>query len=215
MPRTKAKTGVRKYTPKRTYTRRRFYRRPRPNKLHSFNIVRECELLTITNAALSVNNYYGVVFRLDQVPNYSELVALFDSYQIDKVKVMLTPVKNQLNTGISIDTPRLHYCIDYDDGSPPGTVTEMQEYATYKVCEANRPLTIWLKPKISLQTFRTGLAEAYCRPDAYIQQHLLLDCANPDIQHYGLKFAIEPSSTANYFTYKVVAKYYFKFSGLR
>lgn len=161
--------------------------------------------------------FYGLKFQLDDLPNYTEFSSLFDNYQIMCVVLKLLPVQNQMNTGLSgaVEVPTIGYCWDYDDATTPTSMDQLRQYATYKEQLANKPVTIKVYPKVALVTYQGGVSNGYLRPSAKLQKMFRIDCANPSVQHFGIKIGI-PNTGApdNTITYDIHATYYMKFTGL-
>lgn len=159
-------------------------------------------------------------FRLNDLPNFAELQALFDNYQINCVVIKLSPVRvqqmNEVTTPANYEVPRFYWAWDYDDDTVPTTVAQLQQYATCK--EATFTDTIYIKvyPKVSLTAYQTGITSAYIRPSAKLQKMLLNDCAYPDTPYYGIKWMISSpgASTAGLYRYKIDATYYLTMTGI-
>lgn len=154
-------------------------------------------------------------FQLAQVPGFAELVALFDSYRIDKVKIVLRPYKSdtlQVPDSTIYNMPRVYHVIDYDDDTAL-SIAALQEYSNCKNTVAKYSVKRWLVPKLAQTVYRTGVSSAYSTPE----KSMKLDCAYTDVPHYGFKWAATPTGGAvtTTFGYEVIVDYYMSFFGIR
>lgn len=104
------------YRKKRTTRRAVIYRRPREGVL---NIKRKFHFGLWQPNTTSVNGYWRPLYlALNQVPNYTELTALFDQFKISAIKYTLMPNytaadANQVYTGGNIlNKPQMAICYD-------------------------------------------------------------------------------------------------------
>lgn len=156
-----------------------------------------------TQSSITVNypntTYAGSeTFALSNIVNSTELVSLYDQYKIVSVVARFQLVNNPDATympGITTTTsssgsnyyPRLWYYRDYDDNSTL-TLDGMREVgkAKCKTLMPNKPISIKLRPAVALQLYRsqttTGYAPAWPKK---------LDCSQPDIPHYGIKWVFD------------------------
>lgn len=163
------------------------------------------------------DNFYALKFQLDDLPNPSEFQSLFDNYQIVCVYLKLIPVQNQMNIGASgaFEVPVIGYSWDYDDATAPTSMNSLRQYATYKEKAGNKQVRIKVWPKVSMLAYQAGVANAYMRPTSQLQKMLLIDCANPSVEHYGIKLGItNTNAPAGAVTYDIHATYYLRLSGL-
>jgi len=163
-------------------------------------------------------------FQLALLPNNTEFSNLYDRYMITMVVVKIRLINNMdsqtmpnLATGGNPDNiyPRVWYCPDFDDNNTE-TVLELKERSGVKmrVLKPDRDLTIKIKPAVNIQTYRTAVSTGYA--PAWKQW---IDIAQPDVPHYGVKWAMEIGGfvpIASY-PYSVVVEtlYYFKCKDVR
>jgi hypothetical protein len=152
----------------------------------------------------------AIVFTLSLLPGYTTLQALFDRYRIMSVDVHFQPYLNQVATGTPATLPRLHTAIDYDDESVPTSQVEMEKYGTYAGVIVNHPLRRHFVPRASLQVFN-GVSSGYGESEP----HRWLDCAYAAIPHYGIKYYLPITSTANTYAYIVHVTSVVQFAGAR
>lgn len=169
---------------------------------------------------------YSMAFTLADVGNLTEFTSLFDRYMITGVKVyfhlLTNPNVDVQQAGVgAVPTiqvyPRIWYAIDNDDAALT-TLSQLKEYGNVKcrVLQHNRPLSVYVPyPRVSTDVHQTSGAVA-----AGVGKPMWLDCGYPNVNHYGMKFAIDfGSCTAegdvNTFRVKLELKYYFKCKDVR
>jgi hypothetical protein len=132
----------------------------------------------------------GQGFNFKQIPNYSELVALFDQYRIDKIELRIlyqnniAPVDTDGRIGKTSPLPIMYYAPDFDDHTPPADQAALLEYGgcKMKILTANAPFSIFIKPNITRAVYQ-GITSAYesARPTK-------VDCNYPQVEHFGMKY---------------------------
>lgn len=181
-------------------------------------------LLTVTGDAVNTESRGAFAFTLADVGNVSEFTSLFDQYKIlgilVTVKMLNSPDAVNVPNGLSANTgcyyPTLWYATDYDDNSV-ATVANLREYVRvkHKVLRPNSEIRIFLKPTTLEQVYRTAVTTGY----AVNFNRPWLDCAQTDIPHYGLKYAIDfegiTPANGQVWTFKFNAKYYLKMKNPR
>jgi len=152
----------------------------------------------------------GFSTQFSDLPSASTWSSLFDRYCIHGAKVEFRPYSNQSWTGVtSIGT--LHTAIDFDDATAPATIAAVERYGTYAGCTGNQPLVRHFKPRVATAVYRTGVSSGY----AESATDVWLDMATTDIPHYGVKYALETTSTSAMFTYQVFVTLDVEVAGLR
>lgn len=124
-------------------------------------------------------------FKLESAVDYGDFAQLFDRYKIIGVKLRFLYQQNIGSTGSTNILPTLNYSFDADDAVVPTTQTEVtkKQYCHTKIMNANRPFSIYIKPRVTLPTTLSGSAVTV--PAKWCNS------AQPDIPHYGLKFFIQ------------------------
>lgn len=188
-PRRGLRTGLKKYS---SY-------KPSINQ-HHYRYRISAGTVGIANGANS--NYNGINFKLNEIPNYTELTSLYDEYRIDKVTVELIPRASQLTTPAAAPAagnvnqtfsniqPMLTV-IDFDDSTPPGSRADLLQYSTLKVSRYGEKITRTFVPHVATPVYRTGVSSGYGSKGKQ-----WIDCANDDVPHYGLKWAFNQDSAA-------------------
>lgn len=174
---------------------RRAYRRPRYSR-RSTRKGKNTLLLKRTLAqyfsVTDLPQYNAVGWRLQDIPNYGEITALFDQYKICMVKQKWTfsnaPQAQQLpfTTG-AMST--FHYAFDVNDNSIPTSLAQLEEYQTYKnrVLAAEKPFTLTFRPMWAAMAYEGGAGTGYSAKRGWI------DCNDPGVYHYGIKWSIQPA----------------------
>jgi hypothetical protein len=145
-------------------------------------------------------------FQLDDVLQSGDFVQLFDRYKIVGVKLKFTyqcsiggDQANWQSAGpLSQVLPIIDFTYDADDANPPTTraLIQVKAYAKQRILQANQTFSMYYKPRVTKTVYNGGPPN----PVAYTtEKPCWLDCANPDVQHYGFKAWISSwpySSTA-------------------
>lgn len=129
-------------------------------------------------------------FQLNACQEYQDFTQLFDRYKIVGVKLKFmyqaNCVTNNTQGVPSAPMPLITYSYDADDNNSPTnrTAVQVKQYAKEKLLNANRPFSVFYKPRISKLVYN-GITPAYTtsRPE-------WLDCSNSSVPHYGVKFWI-------------------------
>jgi len=141
------------------------------------------------------------MFQFDQLLNYSEFQNLYDQFKITRIVLKFSLITNPnsaayTNTSAFVNTggvtltnwyPKMWFIRDYDGGTAD-TLASIKERQGVKcvTLQPNRTLSISLRPKIAIQTYRTSTTTGY-GPKA-----MFLDFANGyDVPHYGLNTVID------------------------
>jgi hypothetical protein len=154
------------------------------------------------------------VFRLDDLPNYTEFTSLFDQYRIAKVKLEFIPTFNcsnlyDMQNGNPL-VPNIQSAIDYDDISLANEDAILQ-YQTRVLTRGEQIHTRTLKPKPQIAAYNSALAFGY----ASAATNPWIDTSSPDVPHYGLKVYIDPVTLNETSTwlYRVIATYWLEVRG--
>lgn len=169
----------------------------------------------VINSAGGAPTAVAYKFVLNDLPQVATLTALYDEYCITKVVVKFVP---QGTIGDNPDPSSWKVCpfytvIDYDDATTPVTLNELMEYQTLKHTKGNVIHKRILTPRISTLAYKTsGTTIGYSS-----KGRQYVDCANPDIEHYGVKCWIPATggATAGVVSMQPIITYYVKFRGVR
>lgn len=147
---------------------------------------------------------YGLTF--DLLPNYTEFTALFDCYRINKILIKWVPNHNSSEMGSSAYLPEFYSVIDPTDASAPASLNEMYEYQTLKMTRGNQiHKRIW-RPTVVGALKETNQTSAY---DSQPKWRQWISTAQPDVLHYGIKFASGPTNSSGDCKWTPYVTYYF------
>jgi len=164
---------------------------------------RSCNLSPIVNSAAG-EQLYAWSFQLSDLPNYTELTSLFDSYRFNWVKCSFMPqIQNTLLT-TNYGDPSVHTAIDYDSATS-GSVATLQEKDTYRKFNGLRPFQVFIKAPRCASAVYSGAFTSYGEGPRWI------DCSSPSVQHYGMILTLPQTtgSTCSWyvtFTYSITCR---------
>lgn len=187
-------------------------------------------VISMTDQANNNYAYIGLSFRINDLPNASEFLTLFDRYQISGVLIKIFPMNPfSITPGASTQVNGnggiggfLHSVTDYDDNtaftaSNTG-VNDMRQYESYK-CQnltAGRGcFKYFIRPRLAVSAYQGGVFNAYAN-----MRNLWIDCNSGNTEYYGKKFIFEIStpnitSSPQYYCFKMELTYYIKLKDLR
>lgn len=128
------------------------------------------------------DTYGALQFNLSAVPAYTEYTALFDMYRINKVKVTFMPRGNSEDLGSTAGMVKFFTVLDYDDADAPTNLTDLLQYENLKTTRVTRDHSRVLAPRFASEVYQSAVSTGYSARRGW------LDCDNPSIQHFGLKW---------------------------
>lgn len=159
--------------------------------------------------ATGVTGASGLNFKLSDLPNYTEFTALYDQYQIRAIKIQLIPRFTESAAATSTQAiGNMWSVIDYDDSGAPGALNDLLQYQNVKRTRTNQMHSRYFKPKVADEVFGSGVATAYSAA-----KNVWLDCNNPVVEHYGIKFWFDATTAG--VTYDMMVKMYLAFKNVR
>jgi len=112
------------------------------------------DLRTVANATSYAST--GFVFRMQDVPGYSELAALFEEYKIVSATVTFVPRENNASlaeggyTNASKYTlPTAWIATDTDGQFANTNLTTVLQYGNIRRVDASKPFSITIRPKVA------------------------------------------------------------------
>ncbi len=127
----------------------------------------------------------GLYFSLSRLTGVADLQTVFDQYRIRAVDVKIQPQFTSLTPVAGVYWPRLYTCIDYDDATPI-SLAAIRQYDTVVEAPAGTGLVRCIQPRAALAAY-SGAFTSYAN-----LTEQWFDIASPDVQHFGLKYVIEP-----------------------
>lgn len=155
-----------------------------------------------------LDTFGATAFALNLCPNYTEFTTLFDMYKICAVKVSYMPRANSAEVGTNQGLVKFFTVVDYDDSNNPTSINELLQYESLKTTNTTKDHNRYLKPKLAKALYQSAVSTAYGATRGWI------DCENPGVPHYGLKYALQTLPTGNQ-SYDVKVTYYLAFKNVR
>ena len=148
----------------------------------------------------------GTLFYTAQLPNSSELTALYDQYRIDYVEMQPIFSNNMSNVTSALTTlPIMYVCKDYDDSNDAG-ITDIQQYSNHKWFQVANLMggqnIVKVKPNVDVAIYQSPVLTGYARG-----KPMFLDTNSAQVPHYGIKLSMEPmvvpgtGTVVGYFTF--------------
>jgi len=193
---------------RRTYRKpyRRYYRRRRsagPLSAPSRRVpsVFKFKRSFSTNVAVYDVDYFTGMqeFRLNQLPNYTEFTAMFNSYKIYFAKVTFIYDRNDavsVPAGTNL-LPNMVTAIDNNDANGLTSLEDFQQYRSFKLRRMDRPVSVILKPKPATAVYYTGATPRYAA-DA---SDVWVDISGVTVPFYGLKYGFLGGASGGIGTY--------------
>jgi hypothetical protein len=204
---------------KRVYKKRRNYRGlprlliPKADYSCRLKIASPLQITNITTGP----TLGSIKFNLGQCLNNTAFTDLFDQYRINLVVVKFMPQNTQIVNKPYDDTttpttggfiPKFVVCQDRDDATVPASYNEVKARQRSILVEATKPITIKMRPSRLIASYNTGATDFGFTVDT---TRRWINTANQNMDHFGLKYALEPASPANAFSYNVEIYYYMSF----
>lgn len=151
-----------------------------------------------TIALTSTSGGGAFVFRLADLPGYTEFVSMFDVYKIIKATVTLSPNCQPAEVGVPATGSNIvkaggtfYWYKDFDDNGIPSGVTEVQQLPgrrQFLVTDQKvHKMTVY--PAFSKQVFSSATSTGYGPGRGW------LDLTYSDVPHYGIKWWWQPIFT--------------------
>jgi len=180
---------------------------------------------SIVTPAVAGTNFYSMsmLFRLADLPGYTEFQAMYDMYKIVGVALRIFPLFSDSNTATTGSVQGLglviHSVIDLDDAGVPAAsdagVNALREYGQSYKCQNLLNTGKWsryFRPKTAgYLVDSAGVSQL-----AAVNKQMWVNSAQPSIAHYGVKVVIETntfSALALSASFKMEAKFYIKLKG--
>lgn len=130
---------------------------------------------------------FAMKFSLSQILNSSDITNICDRYKLKKTKIRIYFNSNQNSIQSQNSLPQITYMTDEDDASIPTSALVREKMgAKIKYFNSRNYVEITLYPRPVAEVFNTGITSAYSPG-----RSMWLDCAYPNIEHYGIKGVIQ------------------------
>jgi len=208
---TPRKSTTRKYARKKVYT----FTRSIPSVI--FNGASFGRFINQTN----LQQILGCEFKLNDISTYTEFTNLYDQYKIRKVVIKMTPMISTLVAPTSTTTPTaagnpgiIGTVYDQDDAGSLANIDAFMQYPSWKSQPVirSRPIIRTVYPKTRSEVFGAGGITA----PAGVGKTGWMDCAYPNVPHFGLKVFIDPYYYQEQGQiWQLESRYYLAFKGVR
>jgi len=176
-----------------------------PSQKYTVTLQTEASPITVNG---SLPTYGAILTQLNQFANYASYAAIFDRYCIHDVRIEFIPSGKQIITNSAVAVPRFYTAVDFDDATTPTSIADVQKYDTLVGVPFTAGLVRHYVPRVAIQVYN-GVTPGYKEAEA----STWLDLANPDIPHYGLRYAYGPGDTS--LQYVPVSRITVSFAGRR
>lgn len=151
-----------------------------PPKEYSF--LQTATLSSILSITGSTSTYVApsFYFTLSGLSNCTSFQALFDQYRINYLDVTFRPRCNSFVATSISSPPPLFITIDYDNSTPYTASSQATENSTCAIVEVYQSCRRIFKPRFAEAAYQ-GTFTGYSNRTGWV------DCAYPDVQHYGIK----------------------------
>jgi len=143
---------------------------------------------TVMTSATSIPTFYGRYFSANDVIQFSSFAAVFDQYKIDTVEVWMTPFGSASAPGYNANC-RIYSAVDYDDANTPTSINAIQQYENSVVTRSTDGHYIKFVPHIAVAAYGGTFTQFKNEKTDWI------DVASTNTSFYGLKAAIDPTSS--------------------
>lgn len=201
---------------KSTNKRRKFnISKPRPSmnlKFQDYRFIRSQPYKeTIVGNTTLPTQKNAVVFRLSDLPAYTEFTNLFDRFRITGVKYRWV-INRDPDTSDNRVFPVIRWVHDYDDSTSSGDYQVLSQYPRMKEFwfSGNRQTSRWyfMRPSTLDVGYESATLSSY-EPS----WKKLIDCASYDTPHYGIKYETMQNMGGQSIYLEV--KYYLRFKNVR
>jgi len=140
-------------------------------------------------------------FSLNQIPNSSDFVNLFQRYMITYAKVnfylKIDPSAQAAATAIY---PKLYLVRDYTDTTTPTSLNALRENGKVRirVLNPNRPVTIGLRPAMLNIVNKLGGTQSYSPMWKQWMEMGTVAAPLTDVPYFGLKWGVDDFTNTNY-----------------
>lgn len=138
------------------------------------------------------DTFQGLVFSLQNLPQYTDFTTLFDQYRINKIKMTLYPRQNVTNgtfpspTTDAVQSCQVFSVIDMDDGTAPVGLDTLLQYQNLKTTRGLRQHSRTFKPGVEIAQTNNGTLAG-----SMVKKSPWLDATNALVWHNAVKLAFQ------------------------
>jgi len=176
----------------------------RPSPLDR-QVVKFTKIVEGTNLVTSttINTFRSYVFAAADIGDFTGLSGVFDQYRLDRVDLRFVPNITETLSSAPL-SGKVYSVIDFDDSNALTSASQASEYSNCMVWEPVDPIQISLVPHFAYGAYGTSLFSSFAN-----SKPNWIDAASGNVEHYGVKLAITPTTTA--VTYTVQLRYHISF----
>jgi len=139
-------------------------------------------------------------FYLGQLDNATAIQAFFDQWRILQVSVSFEPIFNVWASTTTGQVGLLVTALDYDDATSTAS-SALRQKESCVINVATQPVRRTVNPHSAVAAY-SGSFASYANIAGQ-----WLDSASPNVQHYGVKYALYSSTLTSTNVYNVMARY--------
>lgn len=156
------------------------------------------------STSTTVPTFASSVYTLNNFSSVSAYTNLFDQYRFDTIEVWMEPRAAQGAT--VFDT--LYSVVDLDDGNTPAAVSDVSSKQGALIGEGGAGRYHKWQPHMAVATYSGAFTSYANEPASWI------DCASPNVQHFGFKVAASPTPVGILYSQCVRAVVTFRAPGI-
>ena len=105
-----------------------------------------------TQVSTAIDVLGSLYFTLSDLAGYSDMVTMFDEYQLYKVEVTFQPTITQ-SFSSDRNPGALYTAVDYDDAATPGDATVLLQYGTCQISAPQERVTRCIYPRMAVAAY--------------------------------------------------------------
>jgi hypothetical protein len=181
-------------------------------RLTDITVVRQITGPTTVTAQAAATTNNTTYFQLSNLDNSASFENVWDQYRIDAIRMTCKPQNNAIGlvTNSTTSLVPLYCVIDYDNTSNLSTAAAAREYANCICLEPGESFVRVFQPRVATAAY-SGSFTSYAN-----QEPPWIDCASPNVQHYGIKILV-PGATAaqtQLQSWDIVYEYFLSFKSI-
>jgi hypothetical protein len=162
---------------------------------------------TFVTTSTTLATFAAIAFTANQLDEFSALAAVFDQYKIDEIEVWIEPLTIGTGNNSSGAGGYIYTCVDYDDANVPSTLNTVLDYQNVCMSASTEGHYHRFKPHVAVAAYSGTFTSFLNMADQWV------DCASPNVQHYGIKGAVTTTTASTIYNYR--ARFHISFRNLR
>lgn len=156
---------------------------------------------TLVASSATVPVGAGLAFTVSALDNFSSLSNVYDQYYIYLIECLIEPQVSEVTTGTTT-VGNYVTAVDIDDATAPTTYLQLAGYSSAQSSRGTMSHFHRWAPEFAVSAY-SGTFTSFASTKGWV------DCASPNVQHYGLKAMTDTSAVPQY--YVVYIKYHVMF----